>query len=210
MKHAKRTTLTTAALISAAALGLAGCGNNSDPGSMPGMTHGTPTGAVTRTAPAAGQFNDADITFATEMIPHHQQAVQMATMADSQATTTAVKQLATAIKAAQGPEIKQLSGWLTSWGKPIPTPMPGHDMSGSMPGMMTQDEMSQLDTTKGSMFDRMWTQLMIKHHQGAVTMAKTEQATGKNTAAIALAKKIETDQNKEIATMRRLLAQLPA
>jgi uncharacterized protein (DUF305 family) len=69
--------------------------------------------------------------------------------------------------------------------------------------------MSQLGNTKGTMFDRMWTQTMIKHHQGAVTMAKTEQSTGKNPAAIALAKKIETDQNREIATMQRLLGRLP-
>jgi uncharacterized protein (DUF305 family) len=55
----------------------------------------------------------------------------------------------------------------------------------------------------------MWTQMMIKHHQGAVTMAKTEQTAGKDAAAIALAKKIETDQNKEIAAMKRLLGQLP-
>jgi uncharacterized protein (DUF305 family) len=120
-----------------------------------------------------------------------------------------VKQLATAIKAGQDPEIKQLTGWLTSWGKPVPSPMHGHDMSGSMPGMMSEDEMSQLGNAKGSMFDRMWTQLMIKHHQGAVAMAKTEQTTGKNAAAIALAKKIETAQNAEIATMQRLLGRLP-
>jgi uncharacterized protein (DUF305 family) len=75
--------------------------------------------------------------------------------------------------------------------------------------MMSEDEMSQLGNAKGSMFDRMWTQLMIKHHQGAVAMAKTEQTTGKNAAAIALAKKIETAQNAEIATMQRLLGRLP-
>jgi uncharacterized protein (DUF305 family) len=144
------------------------------------------------------------------MIPHHQQAVQMASMAGYQATTSTVKQLATAIKAAQDPEIKVMSGWLTTWGKPVPTPDHGHDMSGSMPGMMSEEEMSQLGNAKGSMFDRMWTQTMIEHHRGAVTMAKTEQAGGKNTAAIALAKKIETDQNREIATMQRLLGQLPA
>ncbi len=209
MKHVKRTTLATTALI-VATLGLAGCGDNSDSGSMPGMTHGTPTGAPSSTTAATDQFNDADVTFATQMIPHHQQAVQMATMAGAQATSPAVKQLATAIKAAQDPEIKQLSGWLTTWGKPVPTSMPGHDMSGSMPGMMTGDEMSQLGNATGAMFDRMWTQMMIKHHQGAVAMAKTEQATGKDAAAITLAKKIEADQNKEIATMQSLLGQLPA
>jgi uncharacterized protein (DUF305 family) len=208
MKHVKRTTAATAALIVTAVLGLAGCGDSGS-GSMPGMSHGTKPGdAPSDTSAAPGAFNDADVTFATQMIPHHQQAVQVASMAGYQATTPAVKQLATAIKAAQDPEIKQMSAWLTSWGKPVPTPSHGgHDMS--MPGMMTEVEMSDLGNTDGAMFDRMWTQMMIKHHQGAVTMAKTEQTAGKDAAAIALAKKIETDQNKEIAAMKRLLGQLP-
>jgi uncharacterized protein (DUF305 family) len=208
MKLVNRTTVATASLIITAALGLAGCGNNSNPGSMPGMTHAAPTAAPSSSATSATQFNDADVTFATQMIPHHRQAVEMADIATTKATTPAVKQLATAIKAAQDPEIQQMSGWLTSWGKPVPSPdHGGHDMS--MPGMMTEDEMGQLGNATGTMFDRMWTQMMIKHHQGAVTMAKTEQATGKDTAAIALAKKIETAQNQEIATMQRLLGQLP-
>jgi uncharacterized protein (DUF305 family) len=225
MKHVNRTTVATASLIITAALGLAGCGNNSNPGSMPGTTHAAPTAAPSSSATSAAQFNDADVTFATQMIPHHRQAVEMADMAATKATSPAVKQLATAIKAAQDPEIQQMSGWLTSWGKPVPTPgmhsghdmssstpsmHGGHDMPGSMPGMMTRQEMADLGKATGTMFDRMWVQMMIKHHQGAVTMAKTEQTAGKDTAAIALAKKIETDQNREIAAMQKLLGQLPA
>jgi uncharacterized protein (DUF305 family) len=191
-----------AALILLAAVTLGGCGDDS----MSGMNHGQPAGSTTSTAAA---FNDADVTFATQMIPHHQQAVQMAGMAGYQATTPAVKQLAAAIQAAQDPEIKQLSGWLTTWGKPVPTPDHGHS-GHEMPGMMTEEEMSDLGKAKGAMFDRMWTLMMIKHHQGAVTMAKTEQTAGKDPAAVALAKKIEADQTREIATMKRLLGQLPA
>lgn len=160
-----------------------------------------------KTEPAA-DFNDADVTFAGQMIPHHTQAVQMAILADRKATTPAVKELATGIKTAQEAEIKQLSGWLTSWGKPVPTPEHGGHGE-AMPGSMTDDEMSDLGNASGSMFDRMWTQMMIKHHQGAITMAKTEQSDGKNAEAMALAKKVETDQNREIATMQRLLGQLP-
>jgi uncharacterized protein (DUF305 family) len=212
MKHVNRTTVATASLIITAALGLAGCGNNSNPGSMPSMTHAAPTAAPSSSAPSAAQFNAADVTFATQMIPHHRQAVEMADLATNKATTPAVKQLATAIKAAQDPEIQQMSGWLTSWGKPVPTPgmHSGHDMSGPMPGMMTEQEMADLGKATGTMFDRMWVQMMINHHEGAVTMAKTEQTAGKNTAAITLAKKIETDQNREIAAMQTLLGQLPA
>jgi uncharacterized protein (DUF305 family) len=209
MKHVYRT---TAVLV--AALALAGCGSDSDSGSMPGMNHGssgTPTTPPSSSASTAA-FNDADVSFATQMIPHHQQAVQMASMAGYQATTPEVKQLATAIKAAQDPEIKLMSGWLTGWGKPVPTPSHGggHGGHGEMPGMMTEEEMSTLGKAKGAMFDRMWIQMMIKHHQGAVTMAKAEQTKGKDPASIALAKTIEKAQTTEIATMQRLLGQLPA
>lgn len=200
MKHVYRT---TAVLV--AALALAGCGSDSDSGSMPGMNHsssGTPSAAASTAA-----FNDADVSFATQMIPHHQQAVQMASMAGYQATTPEVKQLATAIKAAQDPEIKLMSGWLTGWGKPVPTPSHGggHGGHGEMPGMMTEEEMSTLGKQKGSAFDRMWIQMMIKHHQGAVTMAKAEQTNGKDPASIALAKKIQAAQTAEITTMQGLL-----
>jgi uncharacterized protein (DUF305 family) len=213
MKHVNRTTAAAAALIITAALGLAGCGNNSNPGSMPGMTHAAPSSAPSSSTASAAQFNNTDVTFATQMIPHHRQAVEMADLATNKATSPAVKQLAAAIKAAQDPEIQQMSGWLTSWGKPVPTTPgmhSGHDMSGSMPGMMTEQEMADLGKATGTMFDRMWVQMMINHHEGAVTMAKTEQTAGKDTAAIALAKKIETDQNREIVAMQTLLGQLPA
>jgi uncharacterized protein (DUF305 family) len=205
MKHVYRTTAASAVLITAA-LGLAGCGD-SDSGSMPGMNHSS--SSTPMTPPSVAAFNDADVSFASQMIPHHQQAVQMASMAGYQATTPEVKQLSTAIKAAQDPEIKLMSGWLTAWGKPVPSPEHGgHNMPG-MPGMMTEEEMSELSKAKGSMFDRMWIQMMIKHHQGAVAMAKTEQTNGKDPASIALAKKIETAQTAEIATMQRLLGRLP-
>ncbi len=204
----KRAASTLATLL--ATVTLANCGDDSSSDSMPGMEHGTqPAAAPSSAATPAGEFNDADVAFASHMIPHHQQALQMASMAGYMATTPEVKQLATAINAAQDPEIKLMSGWLTKWGKPIPSPQHGGHGTEEMPGMMTEDELGELGDTKGSMFDRMWIQMMIKHHQGAVTMAKTEQAAGKDPAAVALARKIEADQNREIAAMKRLLGQLP-
>ncbi|WP_020386863.1 DUF305 domain-containing protein [Kribbella catacumbae] len=194
----------TAALIALSGLALAGCG---DDGSAPGSSAGTPSSS---SGTPAGDFNDVDVTFATHMIPHHQQAVQMAMMGARKATTAEVKKLSAAIKAAQDPEIKILSGWLTSWGKPLPVANHHDHSMEALPGMMTEDEMSDLGNATGSMFDRMWVQMMIEHHQGAVAMAKTEQTTGRNAEAIALAKKIETGQNREIATMQRLLGRIPA
>ncbi|TCC17407.1 DUF305 domain-containing protein [Kribbella speibonae] len=202
MTHVYRTTAASAALL-AAVFGVAGCGD-SDAGTMPGMNHGSsPSASASTTA----VFNDADVAFATQMIPHHQQAITMADLAVKKATTAEVKKLATAIKAAQDPEIKQLSGWLTSWGKPVPTP--GEHSGHTMTGMMGPQEMDDLTKASGTMFDRMWTEMMIKHHQGAVAMAKTEQTTGKDTASVALAAKIQTAQTTEIATMQRLLGRLP-
>ncbi|WP_238331982.1 DUF305 domain-containing protein [Kribbella jejuensis] len=119
-----------------------------------------------------------------------------------------VRKLATAIKAAQDPEIRLMSGWLTGWGKTVPTP--GEHAGHAMTGMMSPQEMDDLARASGSMYDRMWVTMMIKHHQGAVMMAKTEQATGKAAAVIALAKKIQAAQTTEIATMQRLLGRLPA
>ncbi|TDD48565.1 DUF305 domain-containing protein [Kribbella antibiotica] len=159
--------------------------------------------------PASADFNDADVTFATQMIPHHQQAVQMAGMAGHNATNRELKNLATAIEAAQDPEIKTLATWLTTWDKPVPAPSHGGHGGHEMPGMMTEDDMSELGNTKGAQFDRQWTQLMIEHHQGAVAMAKTEQSTGKYPEAVALAGKIQSDQSAEITTLQRLLAKLP-
>lgn len=201
MTHVYRTTAASAALL-AAVFGLAGCGD-SDAGAMPGMKHDSSSTPMS----AAAAFNDADVAFATQMIPHHQQAVTMADLALRKATTADVKTLATAIRAAQAPEIEQLSGWLTGWGKPVPTP---NEHSGhTMTGMMSPQEMDDLNKATGGMFDRMWVEMMIKHHQGAVAMAKTEQTTGKDTASVALAKKIQTAQTTEIATMQRLLGRLP-
>lgn len=198
MTHVYRTTAASAAFL-AAVIGVAGCGD-SDSGSMPGMSHNS-TMPTTPPVSSAAAFNDADVMFATQMIPHHQQAVEMSDLALRKATTAAVKNLATAIKAAQDPEIKQLSGWLTTWGKPVPTP--GAHSGHAMAGMMSTEQMTDLSEASGSMFDRMWTQMMIEHHQGAIAMAKTEQTTGKDPASISLAQKIQTVQTTEIAALKR-------
>ena len=195
--------------VTAAALALAGCGGSGGTGgadhNMPGMSSSsTSSGAA---PPEKAAHNQADVTFATNMIPHHQQAVEMAEMALTRATNPGVKALATDIKAAQNPEIQTMSGWLTGWGQPVPTPMTGHDMSqmGGMEGMMSAQDMEQLQAARASQFERMWLQMMTRHHQGAVTMASTETQHGENADAKALAQQIITAQNKEIATMAQLL-----
>lgn len=156
------------------------------------------------TAGAEDGHNQADITFASSMVPHHQQAIEMADLALVQASSGEVRRLATQIKAAQGPEIASMTGWLTGWGA---APMPsGHDMGGmGMDGMMTAQEMSALKDESGTAFDRMWLQMMIRHHEGAVSMARTQLSEGRDPGAKTLARAVIDGQTKEIATMAGLL-----
>ncbi|WP_327010541.1 DUF305 domain-containing protein [Dactylosporangium sp. NBC_01737] len=197
------------AVLATGALGLAllagGCGGH-------GTDHDTMGGNPSAAAPKSGAtFNATDVKFATDMIPHHRQALDMAKAAQSKAVTPEVKALADRIAKAQEPEIATMSGWLTAWGEPVPSPGAMHhgmgDM-GQMPGMMTDQEMQDLDKAAGKHFDMMFLQMMIKHHQGAVEMAKTEQAQGRDPAARQLAARIAADQTAEITEMQGLLAKL--
>jgi uncharacterized protein (DUF305 family) len=178
------------------ALAVAGCGSG-DTG-----TGSTDSGTST-SAENTGQaeHNDQDVAFAQGMIPHHQQAVDMAKMAAEKAINPQVKDLASRIEGAQDPEIQQLTGMLDQWGASMPG-MDHGDMSGD--GMMTDQEMQQLETAMGADFDRMWVQMMTKHHQGAVAMAKTELEQGESSDAKALAKKIVDAQEAEITEMQGL------
>lgn len=159
------------------------------------------------------RHNDSDVSFATEMIPHHAQAIEMAKLAVTKATSKDVVDLANQIQDAQQPEIDTMTAWLESWSESAPDAgmpaMPGMDHGsmdhGSRSGMMTGQEMQQLASAEGRDFDRLWLQLMIEHHQGAVQMAKTEQRDGENADAKALAQDIIAGQEAEITTMKRLL-----
>lgn len=179
----------------------------------PGMTASTmasSTGTMAGTM-AGSTFNVADTTFVSSMIPHHQQAVTMADMALDTKTgaSAAVKDLATRIKAAQGPEITTMQGWLSTWGvtTTATTTMGamGPAATGSMEGMMSDADMTKLGSMTGTAFDTMWLTMMVAHHQGAVAMAQAELSTGASTDAKALATKIIAAQNAEIAEMKKLL-----
>ena len=163
---------------------------------------------------AGASFNSADVTFASSMIPHHQQAVTMADMAlDAKAGAgTAVKDLATSIKAAQGPEITMMQGWLSTWGAETPasTAMGGMDHGTAigavdgMNGMMSDADVTKLGGMTGTAFDAMWLTMMVSHHQGAVAMSQTELTAGASSDTRALAQRIITAQNAEIAEMKKL------
>jgi uncharacterized protein (DUF305 family) len=186
----------------------AGCGGDGDDSGA--MNHGGATSSSGGAAPSATGFNDADVRFAQMMIPHHRQAVDMAKLAATRASDAEVKALAGQIAAAQDPEIATMTGWLTAWGEPMAAPDGGHDMPGmtSMPGMMSDGEMTALAAAKGAEFDRMFVQMMIAHHNGAIQMARDEQKSGVNAEAKALAVTIEKTQTDEVATMQAILDRL--
>ena len=187
----KRITLAVIAVV--AGLVLAACGN--DAGTNEGQSA------------ANGNHNAADVTFAQEMIPHHRQAIEMAQMAAARASSPEVKALATRIQQAQDPEIATMTELLESWGEDVPSHEGGHGAMESG-GMMSSEEMAELMAATGTGFDRLFLTMMTKHHEGAIEMARTEQAEGAFGPAKELAGKIVADQRAEIDEMRQLLAAL--
>ncbi|MFF4425514.1 DUF305 domain-containing protein [Streptomyces sp. NPDC001549] len=197
---------TAVAAAATAALVLAACGGNGDGSGSASAHDGHGSSASpSASAPAQqGDHNAADTVFAQGMIPHHRQAVEIAGLAAARAESAEVKKLAEEVEKAQDPEIKTLSGWLASWGEKIPAAGEdhgGHDMS----GMMAAEEMQQLTAASGKAFDTAFLQMMVKHHEGAVAMAKTEQTDGAYRPAKDMAAAIITSQSAEIARMNTLL-----
>lgn len=182
-----------------AAAGVAGCSSDgSDMG-------GTGQGSDSSTSPAASAgFNDADVTFVQGMIPHHQQAVEMATLAETRSDSAEVKDLAAKIKGAQDPEIEQMQGYLEDWDQDEGSGMGGDSMDMDQ-GMMSEADMTKLEDASGAEFDQMFLTMMIEHHKGAVEQAETELAAGESAEAKKLAKAIVTAQEAEITTMEGLL-----
>jgi len=197
-------TITPTAGILATALILAGC---SDPGGsdMEGMDHGGTTSSPSASAEATDTtFNDADVTFAMEMVMHHQQAIEMSdTLLAKEGVHPDVVALAERIKAAQGPEIDTMNQWLEAWGQD--SDMEGLDHG---TGMMSEDDMAALEEADGETASALFLEQMIMHHQGAIDMAQTQVDNGANPEAVSLAQKIVEDQAAEIAEMQELLNQL--
>lgn len=152
-------------------------------------------------------LNDADVEFAQGMIAHHEQAIEMAEIAlDPAAGASAdVVDLATRIQAAQDPEVELMTAWLTAAGESIAMDTSdGHDMS-SMEGMMTADQMDAMAAMTGADFDRTWLEMMIAHHEGAISQSETVKANGSNADVLLLADQIITAQQAEITEMQALL-----
>ena len=187
----------TAALALSAVLALSGCTTVSDEESMPGMDHGSSAEMT--------DVNDADVIFATMMIVHHQQAIEMSDIVlAADGVAPEVTALAQEIKAAQGPEIEQLEGWLDDWG--VGTDERDAEGMDHGDGLMSDDDLAALRAADGPEASRLFLEQMIMHHEGAVEMAQAQVDDGSDPDAIELAQTIIDAQTGEIQTMKDLLA----
>jgi len=165
-------------------------------------------------------YTEADVHFMSHMIGHHAQAIVMAGWAPTHGASPSVRTLAERIINSQQDEIATMQRWLQDRRQPVPeasatgmkTKMSGADHMMLMPGMLTQDQMKQLDQAKGAEFDRLFLTFMIQHHRGAVTMV--QDLFGTNGAAqdetvFKFANDVNVDQSTEIARMQTMLAALP-
>lgn len=207
------TTKTLTASIGAFALAatLAGCGSSEEPSeSAPETTQSAEE--------VSAQYNEADVDYVSGMAMHHQQAVEMSDIllekddVDQEVTT-----LAEDIREAQGPEIEQMQAWLDAWGEEGAS---GGDMEGmdhgdgdmedmgSMEGMMSEDDLSELENATGTEASRLFLEQMIAHHEGAVSSAEDHLENGENPEALELSETIISDQQAEIDEMETMLEDL--
>lgn len=196
-----RRALPVAAVALVLAVSACGSSDDSSPGSMTGAD-GTSASSSAATATATGTGQQGDVQFAQMMIPHHEQAVAMATLAlENDTASKEVKALARQIEAAQDPEIQTMKGWLSQWGAAQSSGPMDHGSG----GMMSDQDMSSLMAASGPEFNEMWVTMMIDHHQGAVTMAQDVLATSANPDVKDLATAVVQGQEEEIATMQGML-----
>lgn len=178
---------------------------------------------------ARSRFTEADVEFMTGMIHHHAQAIELSQLAPTHAASESIRTLAARIINAQQDEIATMQRWLRDRGQPVPevhrmddgrvmVHAPdmqhggGHDHT-MMPGMLTEAELASLRAAHGVAFDRLFLQLMIRHHQGAVTMVQDLFATdgaGQDEDVFRFATDVHVDQRTEVARMERMLDAMPA
>ena len=187
---------------------LAGCSNGKE-------VSDTATSSSVSDPADRSPFNNADVTFVQGMIPHHQGALAMAQLAVGRAQDPRILDLASRVEAAQEPEIEAMTAWLEEWGEPLPEDTMSEDMGGMDHGSGGMDMegvpeggVTDLGGASGPEFDRMFLEMMVEHHRGAVDMAETELAEGAYPDAIDLASEIAESQTTEIAEMETILSEL--
>lgn len=161
--------------------------------------------------------NPADVRFMTDMIGHHSQAILIAGWAPSHGASPEVQTLASRIVAGQKDDIVTMSNWLRSHGQPVPphdtmhTRMAGMHHMMNMPGMLTPEQLTQLDQARGPEYDQLLLRFMIGHHRGALTMVNDlfgSRGAAQDQEVFQLANIIQADQTTEIERMQKMLAKL--
>ncbi len=189
-------------------------------GPTPGAAQSSP---ATAAGVAAGQpyYTAADVAFMTGMISHHAQAVLIAGWAPSHGASASIRAMCERIVVGQQDEITLMKRWLRDRRETVPDAdashamMPGmdHSMMPMMPGMLTAEQLVQLDQARGPEFDRMFLTFMIQHHQGAIVMVDQlfgSQGAGEEERVFRIASDIYADQTTEIGRMQKMLAALPS
>jgi uncharacterized protein (DUF305 family) len=209
-------TLAAAGLLSLAACTPAGRSPQIAPAPVAGSGSAAAPAAVPADTNRAG-YTAADVEFMQGMIGHHAQALEMTGLVAGRAATPGLRLLAERIHVSQGDEIKRMQAWLRVRGEQVPCVEPGHQhgdmMHVMMPGMATPAEMERLAAANGIAFDRLFLELMIRHHQGALTMVAdffAARGTAQEPELFQMANDVDADQRAEIARMEALLASLPA
>ena len=154
---------------------------------------------------SSASHNDADVMFAQMMIPHHEQALELADLAlnPASASSEGVRELAAQMKNTQDPEITFMKDWLSSRDEPLVAD-DGVDHSSMMSGMLTLEDLDALRGLAGAEFDTAWIAAVIAHHEGAIDMAETVRRDGQDSAIEELAAAIIAAQGAEIEQLRSL------
>jgi uncharacterized protein (DUF305 family) len=174
-------------------------------------------GATAQAQTVAGPpHTDADVRFITGMIAHHGQALEMVALVPDRATRPDVRMMAERIAVSQRDEIALMERWLRARGEPVPSADSAHAHHGGahaqMAGMLTPEEMQRLAASSGAEFDRLFLELMIRHHEGALAMVAELFGTpggGQQSSVFQIANEVDADQQMEIDRMRAMLARTP-
>lgn len=204
-----RSRTTAVAGLLAGVLVLAACGNE-DTETTAGAGSAGPS--ASESADSGADYNDADVSFVSGMVPHHMQAVEMADIVLADQPSPEIAAIAEEIKVAQQPEIEELNAMLDRFGVESDSSGAhgGAHGGGDAPmhgGMMTEQEMAAFETATGAESERMFLTQMIAHHQGAIEAAEAELEDGVHQPALQLAESIRDSQAAEIARMEQLLTQ---
>lgn len=201
---------------------LAGCSTTSQGPAKTGVgpapaTHTEHTSVASATG-STGRYTEADISFMKGMIAHHAQAVLIAGWAPTHDASPSLRALCERIVVGQKDEIALMQNWLRDRNQEVPSGdtahahMPGMEHHMLMPGMLTADQLNQLDRAKGVEFDSLFLKDMIRHHQGALTMVNQLFGTpgaAQDDLMFKFASDMNADQTIEIERMNKMLAALP-